>query len=257
MAFQWNGETYLFQQSPNFLKNSRKEFSIIHYQLSIILSTSHTIPVTRTARYFTLGEMNEGTRHVCFVLHGYGQLAEFFIRKFEHLRDDQTYIVAPEALSRFYLNENPGRVGASWMTREERLTEIDDYVAYLDSIYKTVFQHHSPDKVRVTVLGFSQGTATACRWIDKGTLRCDRLILWAGYFANGIRDVIDPDLLPTLETYFVYGNEDEFLTQLNPTEYLAKLKTDLPFLKVLEYNGGHAIDANVLRENFGALPIDR
>lgn len=201
--------------------------------------------------------MNEGTRHVWFVLHGYGQLAEYFIRKFENIRDDQTYIVAPEALSRFYLNGNSGRVGASWMTREERLTEIDDYIAYLDSLYKTVFEHHSSETVRVTVLGFSQGTATACRWLDRGTLRCDRLILWAGYFANGIRDVIEPDRLPTLETYFVYGTEDEFLNQLNTNEYLARLKTDLPSLKVLEYDGGHAIDAEVLRSSFGPLPLDQ
>lgn len=200
--------------------------------------------------------MNEGTRHVWFVLHGYGQLAEYFIRKFETISDDRTYIVAPEALSRFYLNGNSGRVGASWMTREERLTEINEYVAYLDSLYKTVFQQHSPDDVQITVLGFSQGTATACRWISQGTLRCDRLILWAGYFANGIRDVIEPDRLPATETYFVYGNEDEFLSQLNPTEYLGKLKKDLPFLKTLEYNGGHAIDTQVLRENFGPFPLN-
>lgn len=221
------------------------------------MSTSHSIAVSRTARYFTLGEMNEGTRHVWFVLHGYGQLAEYFIRKFETISDDHTYIVAPEALSRFYLNGNAGRVGASWMTREARLTEIDDYVAYLDSIYKTIFQQHSPDDVRVTVLGFSQGTATACRWLGRGTLRCDRLILWAGYFAHGILDVIDPERLPASETHFVYGNKDEFLMQLNPTEYLAKLQTDLPFLKVLEYDGGHAIDAKVLRESFGPLALDR
>ena len=201
--------------------------------------------------------MNEGTRQVWFVLHGYGQLAEYFIRKFETIRDDHTYIVAPEALSRFYLNGNSGRVGASWMTREERLTEIDDYVAYLDSLYKTVFQHHSPDNVRVTVLGFSQGTATACRWITQGTLRCDRLILWAGYFANGILDVIDLNRLPASDTYFVYGNEDEFLNQIDTTEYLAKLKTDLPFLKVLEYDGGHAIDTKVLSKSFGPLSLDR
>jgi len=195
--------------------------------------------------------MNERTRHVWFVLHGYGQLAEYFIRKFEKISDDQTYIVAPEALSRFYLDGHSGRVGACWMTREERLSEIDDYVAYLESIYKTVCQNHPPDTLQITVLGFSQGTATACRWLDQGTLRCERLILWAGYFANGIREVVAPDRLPTQETYFVYGNRDKFLNQLNPPEYLSQLKTDLPFLQVLEFDGGHTIDAEVLSANFG------
>jgi predicted esterase len=212
--------------------------------------------VTRTARYFTLGDMNEHTRHVWFVLHGYGQLAEYFIRKFETIRDDHTYIVAPEALSRFYLNGNSGRVGASWMTREDRLSEIDDYVGYLERIYHTVFLNQSPSNVRVTLLGFSQGTATACRWLDQGTLHCDRLILWAGYFANGILDVLKPEHLPATETHFVYGNEDEYLNQLDATGYLEKLKADLPLLKILEYAGGHAVDTKVLKEHFGPLPFD-
>ena len=195
--------------------------------------------------------MNKHTRHVWFVLHGYGQLADYFIRKFEKICDKQTLIVAPEALSRFYLNGNSGRVGASWMTREERLNEIDDYVAYLESVYKTILSNHSPASVQITVLGFSQGTATACRWLDRGTLRCNRLILWAGYFANGIREVIEPDRMPQLETYFVYGNQDEYLTQLDLTGYLENLTTDLPLLKVLQYDGGHAVDTEVLRLNFG------
>ncbi|MPR32646.1 alpha/beta hydrolase [Salmonirosea aquatica] len=214
------------------------------------MATAHSLTVTRSARYFTLGEMSERTRHVWFVLHGYGQLAEYFIRKFEKISDEQTYVVAPEALSHFYLNGNSGRVGASWMTREDRLSEIDDYVAYLESIYKAVFLNHSPDSLRITLLGFSQGTATACRWLDRGRLRCDRLILWAGYFANGIREVIDSNRLPPQDTHYVYGNRDEYLTQLNLTEYLESLQTELPFLKVLEYPGGHAIDTEVLSSRF-------
>ena len=35
------------------------------------------------ARYFTAGELNASTKQVWFVLHGYGQLAQFFLRKLE------------------------------------------------------------------------------------------------------------------------------------------------------------------------------
>ena len=37
------------------------------------------IKVERTARYFTLGELNEHTEQIWFVCHGYGQLAEYFM----------------------------------------------------------------------------------------------------------------------------------------------------------------------------------
>ncbi|WP_373511397.1 alpha/beta hydrolase [Persicitalea sp.] len=213
-------------------------------------ATSHSIAITRTARYFTLGEISERTRRVWFVLHGYGQLAEYFIRKFEKIQDGETLIVAPEALSRFYLGNHSERVGASWMTREDRVPEIDDYVNYLESVQKTIFGKYSPENVRITVLGFSQGTATACRWIDQTELHCDRLILWGGYFANGILELVDKKKLPSQDTHFVYGNKDEYLNQLNPAEYLEKLRTELPFMNILEYRGGHAIDQQVLMKEF-------
>src|SRR3546814_5982443 len=98
----------------------------------------HSITVPRTARYYTMGEPQDQPRELWYVCHGYAQLGSRFIRRFAPLDDGTRLIVAPEALSRFYL-EVKGRthaespVGASWMTREDRLSEIDDYVAYLDA----------------------------------------------------------------------------------------------------------------------------
>src|SRR5205809_2907590 len=104
----------------------------------------HHLSVAKTARYFTLGERSGGVAQVWFVCHGYGQLAGRFLEKLRVL-DDGTgrLLVAPEGLSRFYLSESPAerRVGACWMTREDRLAEIDDYVQYLDAVYAAVFTH--------------------------------------------------------------------------------------------------------------------
>ncbi|MBC7923946.1 MAG: phospholipase, partial [Ferruginibacter sp.] len=123
---------------------------------------THQLTVRRTARYATLGQLNADTRQVWFVLHGYGQLAEYFIRRFDVLDDGHTYVVAPEALSRFYLQgmgEGSGRVGATWMTREDRLNEIDDYLHYLRTLHQTLVGEGG--RWRTGLLGFSQGTATA------------------------------------------------------------------------------------------------
>ena len=102
------------------------------------------LTVQRTARYYTLGAAGPGLRQLVVACHGYGQLAGRFIRHFAPLDDGSRLVVAPEALSRFYLDE-PGtapaaerRVGACWMTREDRLHEIDDYVRYLDALYARV-----------------------------------------------------------------------------------------------------------------------
>src|SRR5437016_12026021 len=153
----------------------------------------HHIGVSRTARYFTLGESLQGVAEVWFVCHGYGQLAARFLEKLRVLDDGRRYLVAPEGLSRFYLSESPTerRVGATWMTREDRLAEIDDYVAYLDAVCADVFT--SLDRVLVTVhaLGYSQGASTVSRWAALGKAKIDRLTLWGGEFP--------PDLDLTLD----------------------------------------------------------
>ncbi len=206
----------------------------------------HTLPVTRTARYCTLGELSGETEAVWFVCHGQGQLVPYFIPKFEPLLDGKTFIVAPEALSRYYLNGFTGRVGASWMTREERLSEIDDYVGYLNALYHHVLAGFDETRLRVNILGFSQGTATACRWVGNGAIRCNRLVLWAGFFANGLADVVDPRRLADKEVVLVYGRDDEYLRQLDLTEYEAGFRRAVPHLRVESFAGGHSIETETL-----------
>ena len=114
---------------------------------------------------------------IWIVLHGYGQLARYFLNKFEGIAPDVAF-VAPEGLSRFYLDEGHQRVGATWMTREDREMEITDQREYLDSLVEEL--RKTNPTVPVKVLGFSQGVATACRWSLGGRTRVSRLVLWAG-----------------------------------------------------------------------------
>src|SRR2546430_15583039 len=126
----------------------------------------------RAARYFTLG-IPETAGDIWVVCHGYGHLASRFLEKFRALEAPGRCIVAPEGLSRFYLTESPSerRVGASWMTREDRLHEIADYVRYLDAVYREVLGRVEGPAARVTALGFSQGAATVSRWAALGQSR--------------------------------------------------------------------------------------
>jgi predicted esterase len=206
----------------------------------------HRLPVRRTARYFTQGP-DRGARDVWFVCHGYGQLAARFLEHFRSLEASDRVIVAPEGLSRFYLTESPTerRVGASWMTREDRETEITDYVAYLDAVYAAVATAAAP----VTVLGFSQGCATVCRWVALGKSRIDRLIVWGGE--------VPPDLeltgahaerLRSARPTLVYGTRDEYFTPKIVTATESRLREhDIPY-EVVSFAGGHEIDDATLRQ---------
>ena len=136
----------------------------------------HHIRVRRSARYHVLGDP-ASAQAIWIVLHGYGQLARYFLNKFEGIAPDIAF-VAPEGLSRFYLDEGHQRVGATWMTREDREMEITDQREYLDSLVEEL--RKTNPTVPVKVLGFSQGVATACRWSLGGRTRVSRLVLWAG-----------------------------------------------------------------------------
>jgi predicted esterase len=206
----------------------------------------HQLTIPKTARYVTIGELTDQTENVWFVIHGYGQLAEYFIKKFNILDDGKTVIIAPEALSRFYLKEFSGRVGATWMTREERDSEILDYINYLNLLYDTVLQSMDVNKLKINILGFSQGTATVARWCMNEHIKYDRLILWAGYFGNGIQDVIDPVKLTDKEVVLCYGKEDEFLVKIDIKQYENDIQKVIPHVQIHTFEGGHTIDVDLL-----------
>lgn len=200
----------------------------------------HRITVSRTARYCTLGRPD---REVWFVLHGYGQLAARFLRHFEPLDDGTRLIVAPEALSRFYLTDRPAerRVGATWMTREDRLAEIEDYVRYLDAVYEDVMRSINRAQLKVTVLGFSQGATTACRWTALGASKIDRLIVWGGEVPS------DVDLRRQLRLTLVYGSRDEYFTPKVVAATEARLREQGVPYELVPFDGGHEIAAPVLK----------
>ncbi|MEO7647026.1 MAG: phospholipase, partial [Gemmatimonadaceae bacterium] len=147
---------------------------------------SHEITVPRTARYAVLGAGVSTAEEVWLVCHGYGQLAARFIRRFGAIDNGRRLIVAPEALSRFYMSggtrphSDEEKVGASWMTREGRDAEIADQVTYLDLVRERVFDGLAGRGVRFVGFGFSQGTATVCRWAARTATPPDHLVLWGG-----------------------------------------------------------------------------
>ena len=212
-------------------------------------AVEHHLAVTKTARYWTLGDTTSPNGEAWFVLHGYKQLARRFLKRFHSIAKASRIIVAPEALSRFYVNPQPGRhgpestVGATWMTREDRQNEIHDYVNYLDRVAET---HRSAGRT-VTVLGFSQGVATATRWVVQGGVRPKRLILWG--------ELLPPDLdleravaaLAGIDVTLVRGDEDPAFSPRLVSEEAERLQSAQIEYRTVTYAGGHEIDTETLR----------
>jgi len=202
---------------------------------------SKQIRVTKTARYFLNHNDNESVSEVFFVLHGYGMQAGEFLKKFTIIDRPETLIVAPEGLSRFYRKAFAGDVVASWMTKDERLNEIDDYIGYLDNLYTELVK---TDRVKVYVIGFSQGASTASRWVMAGNRRFNGLVLWSGEFA--------PDIVhfnSNLKTIWnVIGSMDEFITMIRAREQTQYLENKGFIVNEVVFEGNHDIDEVSLKK---------
>jgi len=204
----------------------------------------HFIRVDRTARYVTLGNPGPSLKEIWMVCHGYGQLAARFARAFEPLADGTRLIVAPEGLSRFYVDRAQQQtMGASWMTREDRLHEIDDYLGYLDAVYGQVRARVGRD-LPVMALGFSQGVATATRWAARTAAPLRRLVIWGGT----LPPEVDLSVFKGRRVTVVCGDRDELVTaKVRGVEAERWRAVDLP-VETRIFPGGHEVPDDVLAE---------
>ncbi len=206
----------------------------------------HTLPVPRTAHYFTLGTPGPHIRQYWLVCHGYAQLADEFLENFRLLDNGERYIVAPEGLNNFYKKGFAGDVTATWMTRRYRELAIADYANYLQLLH-TQCLAQLPADVRVVLLGFSQGTATVCRWALAQQPHFHDLLLWSGMPPEDLNYGAQREYLADKNLYLLYGTSDPFLTpdHLKTVEAI-EIKNDLDFQEN-PFVGGHDIPPEELR----------
>lgn len=209
------------------------------------------IRISRSARLCVLGEAQHA-RELWVVCHGYGQLARRFIRNFEEIASAERMIVAPEGLHRFYIDPPPApapqrRIGATWMTREDRETDIHDYVAYLDSVVAHV-QGGAKAQLHITALGFSQGAATAFRWATLGGTPPQRLILWAGEVPPDSDLTHAAQRLTGTDVVVVRGRTDSYASEQALQAQLQRLQQAGIAVSVRDFAGSHEIDRALLAQ---------
>ena len=153
--------------------------------------------------------------------------------------------MAPEGLSRFY-HEDHKQVGASWMTREDRVNEMDDYVRYLDLVHEQLSEVLGSDALRMVVLGYSQGAATAARWAVRGRANVSHLVLWGAALPPELDD--DDSLAPLkgMRVTLVAGSRDRLFPESARDEQRARLSRHGVSFSELGFDGGHRLDDDTL-----------
>ena len=200
----------------------------------------HKISVTKTAHYSTHGQLTKTTKYIWIACHGYGQLASRMIERFDFLDTEDHFVIAAEGLNRFYWHKNNKPVSA-WMTSQDRYDEINDFVAYLDTLYSKYCQHVNQAEVKIVLFGFSQGCATLWRWIHARQPRFDYLINWAGWIPEDISFVHLLEYLNASQMHLHYGNEDHFITDETVSKITDVIKANHLDVTVSQFDGKHVI----------------
>lgn len=204
------------------------------------------VDVSIKASYYTLNNLTEATERIWLVFHGYGQLAEFFLKKFEGLDPEKNFIIAPQGLSKYYLDGVYGRVGASWMTKEDRLTEIDNQYAYIDALLNEFGDISSKQLI---YFGFSQGTATMGRYAAHAKIPFEKMIIWAGTFPPDTNPGDWSYLTGKEGIHYYTSREDIYFKEEMIDNQNQVVKTALGRSPKLHwYEGGHRVMPELLHE---------
>ena len=180
---------------------------------------------------------------VLVVLHGYGQLARYFIKKFDHLIGYD--ILAIQAPNLFYINGFNGRVGANWMTKENREEAIDTQQRILDAVAGFVSEKYQS----ISLCGFSQGAATASRWVMWEVINFEKVMLYGGEIAPESYNYFKHHLPKNIK--YVVGKDDEFYSEEKVVAYQKKLDSVGVLLKLQSVVGKHSVDKQVVKDYFG------
>jgi predicted esterase len=206
-------------------------------------STENEIYYTINNSYSTLNTLTKNTKNVWFVCHGMGYLSRYFIQYFKGLPAEENYIIAPQAQSKYYQTSKFKHVGASWLTKENTLMEIENVMRYFDAVFEN---EDLPKDKNLIVFGYSQGVSVAMRYIAKRSLQCSQLIVHSG----GIPKELQPNDFKFLnaKVTLIYGTQDEFLDEKRIA--LEREKAEALFgnrLNILPFDGKHAVNVELIK----------
>ena len=200
-----------------------------------------------TNSYTSSNTLTTETKNVWMVFHGIGYLSRYFITYFKDLPAEENYIIAPQAPSKYYLNNQYRRVGASWLTKENTRLETENVLAYIDQVYT---QENIQDNLNFIVFGYSQGVSIAARWVAKRRIKCNHLVLYAGGLP---RELVpgDFDFLVANRTKItvLVGDKDEYMNaerlkhESGKTESLFQGRA-----KQIIFEGGHEVKKELLNQ---------
>ncbi|WP_378173446.1 alpha/beta hydrolase [Aquimarina sp. SS2-1] len=197
-----------------------------------------------TNTYDTLNELTEETKTVWLVFHGIGYLSRYFIRLFQSLDPSENYIIAPQAPSKYYKNNDYKKVGSSWLTKENTQTETKNVLNYVDAVIEA---ENLPSTINFVVLGYSQGVSIASRWIASRNIQPDGFVMISGGFPKELAKEDFTFLTDKTKVTHILGEKDPYFEIDKVNAEKVRVKEILPQIEFRTHPGGHELDITTLK----------
>ncbi|MDH7445768.1 alpha/beta hydrolase [Aquimarina sp. 2201CG14-23] len=197
-----------------------------------------------TNTYDTLNELTKETTTVWLVFHGIGYLSRYFIRLFQSLNSEKNYIIAPQAPSKYYKNNDYKKVGSSWLTKENTVTETKNVLNYVDSV---IDAEQLPENIKFVVLGYSQGVSIASRWIANRKIKPDAFVMVSGGFPKELEKDDFAFLTNSTTITHILGEKDPYFEIEKVKAEKVRVQNILPQIEFKTHSGGHELDIETLK----------
>ncbi|WP_405206814.1 alpha/beta hydrolase [Aquimarina sp. LLG6339-5] len=200
-----------------------------------------------TNTFDTLNDLTDQTKTVWLVFHGIGYLSRYFIRLFQSLDAKDNYIIAPQAPSKYYKNNDYKRVGSSWLTKENTRTETKNVLNYIDAIMEL---EKLPPSINFVVLGYSQGVSIASRWIASRKIQPNAFVMISGGFPKELKKDDFTFLNQTTKVTHILGENDPYFEIKKVEAEKIRVKEILPQIEFRSHSGGHELDIETVKNIF-------
>lgn len=174
-------------------------------------------------------------------VHGYGAHKRYMMREAKLVAGDEYVIAAIEAPHPHYRRTDDGyRIGYGWLSDQRPEQHVSLHHTFVLDVIDKLDADGLIDRSRIFMYGFSQACALNFRFAFTHTDVLNGIIGVCGGIpgdleTNGIYKPF------AAETYYLYGDDDEFYTQEQFAGFNEKLASTLPNYRSKHYAAKHEI----------------
>jgi predicted esterase len=142
-----------------------------------------------------------------------------------------------------------GDVVATWMTKQDRLTEIDDFSIYLSDLYEK-YTNQIPKGCKRIIFGFSQGGTSAFRWMYKNKVSYDKILAYSSWIPEDLD--FSKSQTPIHEKKIIYtiGKQDQFTSEEKRALLKEIIRRNGLHVDFEYYDGMHRVEKKQLKYIF-------